>query len=174
MKRFLSLLATGLVALSMQAQFLSTPIEIWPNKVPDSLKPKAKHVWDTNAPDHIVEVTSPAIEVFHPKADNSNHQAIVVCPGGAYGILAYIHEGQEIAQWLTSLALGSPSGCFPRHSYGPQLWFPESWHHRILCGRQSFLSRCNPLGRNLLRPHRQDRSAEPASRLCYAYLSCIP
>ena len=52
MKRFLSLLATGLVALSMQAQFLSTPIEIWPNKVPDSLKPKAKHVWDTKAPDH--------------------------------------------------------------------------------------------------------------------------
>ena len=103
MKRFLSLLATGLVALSMQAQFLSTPIEIWPNKVTDSLKPKAKHVWDTKAPDHIVEVTSPAIEVFHPKADNSNHQAIVVCPGGAYGILAYIHEGQEIAQWLTSL-----------------------------------------------------------------------
>jgi len=99
MKRILSLLATSAVALSLQAQYLSTPVEIWPDKVPDCEKPKANHVWGQ---DHIIEVTNPTLEVFLPEEGKSNHQAVVVCPGGGYAFLSYVHEGQEIAQWLAS------------------------------------------------------------------------
>jgi acetyl esterase/lipase len=42
--------------------------------------------------------------VYTPKAGVANlHTGIVVCPGGAYNILAIDLEGEEVAQWLCSL-----------------------------------------------------------------------
>ncbi|MCD8301758.1 MAG: alpha/beta hydrolase, partial [Prevotellaceae bacterium] len=35
-----------------------------------------------------------------PVSGTSNGKAVIVCPGGAYAMLAYQKEGQEIAQWL--------------------------------------------------------------------------
>ncbi len=36
---------------------------------------------------------------------------IVICPGGGYGILAYDHEGTQIAQWLNSIGVTGWSCC---------------------------------------------------------------
>ncbi len=102
MKRFLITLATGIVAMSMQAQlYKTTPTEIWPKKVPGETKAKAVPKL-TQDPEHWAEVTSPTLECFKPEASKKNNQAVVVCPGGAYNILAYPKEGQEIAEWLAS------------------------------------------------------------------------
>ena len=47
----------------------------------------------------IGDVSKPTIELF--KADTKTPAGfVVVCPGGGYGIVAYEHEGTEIAQWL--------------------------------------------------------------------------
>ncbi|MGB0768172.1 MAG: alpha/beta hydrolase, partial [Phycisphaeraceae bacterium] len=45
-------------------------------------------------------VHEPAIDVYHAKGEDRNGAAVVICPGGGYGILAYQHEGVEIARWL--------------------------------------------------------------------------
>ncbi len=99
MKRIFSLLAVSITALTMQAQYLNTPVEIWPEKVPDSEKPKAPVTVNPES-GHFTQVTSPTLEEFRPEGDNKLNQAIVVCPGGGYQILAYQHEGVQIAQWL--------------------------------------------------------------------------
>ena len=39
-----------------------------------------------------------------PKAQTAR-SAVVVCPGGGYGMLAMDHEGRQIAEWLNSLGL---------------------------------------------------------------------
>lgn len=103
MNKFLLTLATGLVVLTMQAQktYKSTPVEIWPGSIPGATTKKAPHVFQADN-EHIDEVTTPTLEVFKPDAKKTNNQAIVVCPGGAYRILAYVKEGQEIAQWLAA------------------------------------------------------------------------
>ena len=49
------------------------------------------------------EVSNPTLEAFTPDPAKSNGKAVVVCPGGGYVMLAYEKEGQEIAQWLSSL-----------------------------------------------------------------------
>jgi len=47
-------------------------------------------------------VQQPAIEVYLPSKQNATGQAIVICPGGGYGMLAYDWEGTDIAKWLNA------------------------------------------------------------------------
>ena len=81
-------------------QYKSVPTEIWPKKVPGTTAAKAQPKLDEKNAEHWVEVTSPTLETFKPSAEKKNGKAVVVCPGGGYNILAYVKEGQEIAQWL--------------------------------------------------------------------------
>ena len=98
--KYILALATGLVAMNMFAQMYKTsPVEIWPKNVPGEPKAKAAHRLNDN-PEQLAEVTNPTLECFRPAPEKNNGQAIVVCPGGAYAILSYVMEGQEIAEWL--------------------------------------------------------------------------
>ena len=47
-------------------------------------------------------VQTPDIAVYLPLRRNATGQAVVICPGGGYGILAYEWEGTEIAKWLNA------------------------------------------------------------------------
>ena len=49
----------------------------------------------------IRNVSKPTLEFFKAKSDNPT-VLVVVCPGGGYGVIAYGHEGTEIAEWLNS------------------------------------------------------------------------
>lgn len=85
-------------------QFINRSTEIWPGSLPDG-GDKKELVWKERPNDGrcFYEVTNPKLEAFVPEADKSNGKAVIVCPGGAYAMLAYEKEGQEIAQWLSSL-----------------------------------------------------------------------
>ncbi|HSI10440.1 MAG TPA: alpha/beta hydrolase [Chthoniobacter sp.] len=50
-------------------------------------------------------VSKPTITVYAPPADKANGTAVVVCPGGGYGILALDLEGTEICEWLNSIGV---------------------------------------------------------------------
>jgi acetyl esterase/lipase len=81
-------------------------IYLWPGKVPGEPKEKQPPVMDKPQNDNVVriaEVTNPAIEVFLADPAKNNKSAVIVCPGGAYRILAYDKEGTEIAGWLNKL-----------------------------------------------------------------------
>lgn len=52
-------------------------------------------------------VAIPAIEVRLPSRGNATGQAVVVCPGGGYGGLAYDWEGTDIAGWLNSRGIAA-------------------------------------------------------------------
>lgn len=52
-------------------------------------------------------VETPAIEVRLPARGNATGQAVVVCPGGGYGGLAYDWEGTDIAGWLNSRGIAA-------------------------------------------------------------------
>ena len=45
--------------------------------------------------DHI---TKPTLTVFEPAAKKRNGTAVIICPGGGYGIIAAGHEGADVAK----------------------------------------------------------------------------
>lgn len=47
----------------------------------------------------ITKVAQPELAVYFPEEATANHMAIMICPGGGYGILAIEHEGHAIARW---------------------------------------------------------------------------
>jgi acetyl esterase/lipase len=53
----------------------------------------------------VSNVFKPMLSVFQPAADKANGTCVVIFPGGGYSILAYNHEGTEIANWLNSLGV---------------------------------------------------------------------
>jgi acetyl esterase/lipase len=50
-------------------------------------------------------VTEPTLTVYQPDSEKATGTCVLIFPGGGYGILAYNHEGTEIAHWLNSLGI---------------------------------------------------------------------
>jgi len=103
--RYLIIIALILFSQEIYSQ-KNEIIKLWPGKVPGEAKEKMPPKMDTPRNDNVVryaEVTDPAIEVFLADPAKNNNGAVIVCPGGAYKILAYDKEGTEIAAWLNKL-----------------------------------------------------------------------
>ena len=53
----------------------------------------------------VSNVTVPSLAVFQPAPDKATGACVVIFPGGGYNILAYNHEGTEVAEWLNSFGV---------------------------------------------------------------------
>lgn len=89
-------------------------IALWPGKAPDEAKTlPAEGATGTEEGSvlRLRNVSRPTITVSRPKkvygnnGNKANGAAVIVCPGGGYGILAARKEGTEIIQWLNSLGV---------------------------------------------------------------------
>jgi len=83
------LLAVGLTVLAQQA-----PVEpLWPGAVPGALGSE--------------DADTPTLTIYRADPSKAVPTAVVVCPGGGYGMLAMDHEGRQIAQWLNGMGVTS-------------------------------------------------------------------
>lgn len=81
-------------------------IYVWENVIPNQNSEKKKPVkkFDKNCNiTKLLEVTNPIIEVFQPKKDINNGIGVLICPGGAYELLAIDLEEYEATLWLNKL-----------------------------------------------------------------------
>lgn len=64
--------------------------------------PQEIFLWPAGAPNAKgnSDLDRPSIRVYRPKPGTANGAAVVVCPGGGYGVLATDHEGHQIAKWF--------------------------------------------------------------------------
>lgn len=79
---------------------------LWPDKVPGEIESKHESVQTNNTTGDVTRLTNinnPSLTIFIPETPNDSKGAIIVSPGGGYGILAIDKEGYEIAEWLNSL-----------------------------------------------------------------------
>lgn len=53
----------------------------------------------------ISNVSVPTLTIYAPPKDKATGACVMVCPGGGYNILAYEHEGLEIAQYFNSIGV---------------------------------------------------------------------
>lgn len=84
--------------------FIDMPI--WPEaKAPFALsgdtQNKERHVDETDEIDRVTDVSRSTLSFF-PATGKGPRPAVLICPGGGYGILAWNHEGTDIAAWLNA------------------------------------------------------------------------
>jgi acetyl esterase/lipase len=78
-------------------------LKVWPDGVPGAIKNDtySEKVTESNGiPTRYEKVTDPSLTVFLPSAEKATGTAVLICPGGGYGALAFDHEGYAIARWL--------------------------------------------------------------------------
>lgn len=75
---------------------------LWPEGVPNSKKTNEKEKADTTNAVRISYVQNPSIDVYLPSRGSATGQAVIICPGGGYGILAYDKEGTDVAKWFNA------------------------------------------------------------------------
>ncbi|WP_296147720.1 alpha/beta hydrolase [uncultured Flavobacterium sp.] len=78
---------------------------LYENKIPNSKPTADKEKSVNNGILIISEVSVPTITVYQPKKQNKSKSAVIICPGGGYGILAAGHEGSDVAQALNKIGV---------------------------------------------------------------------
>ncbi len=81
-------------------------LPLWPLAAPGSdTQPDLEQESSTPPPRSIRivrNVTQPSLTAFLPAPALATGSAVIVCPGGAYHMLAIEHEGADVARWLTA------------------------------------------------------------------------
>ena len=111
------LIALCLVCLGPQSGPAAEPqavLSLWPGTAPGDKEPLGPERDETKPTDNLVggkrlirlgNVSRPTLSVYQPPADRRTGTAVVVCPGGAYQILALDLEGTEVCDWLNSIGV---------------------------------------------------------------------
>ena len=79
---------------------------LWPNGAPGALGAEP--------------IDKPKITLYRA-GTNANGAAVVVCPGGGYGVVAADHEGRQVAEWLNSFGV---SAFVLQYRLGPRYHHP--------------------------------------------------
>lgn len=76
-------------------------MDLYSDEVPGEPAPGAAIVDESvGEGGRIANVHVPTLTVYRPDPALANGAAVVICPGGAYRILASEHEGVQVARWL--------------------------------------------------------------------------
>ena len=83
-------------------------IPLWPDGPPTKLEGVGPEVEFTGPPGlaagtrMLRNVSEPTLTVFRPQPAKANGIGVIVCPGGGWRILAWQHEGIDVANWLAA------------------------------------------------------------------------
>ncbi len=107
------LVALG-VGISAGSAEPSKVLPLWPGMPPGDKSGLGEEKDITKSTDGLIagrpvirlgNVSTPTISIFRPPADKDTGAAVLVCPGGAYYILAMDLEGTEVCEWLNSIGV---------------------------------------------------------------------
>lgn len=75
-------------------------LPLYEGEIPNAKKSKLKEESTVSDVNRISKVIEPGIEVYLPSKAYNTGKAVLICPGGGYGILAWDKEGSDVAKWL--------------------------------------------------------------------------
>lgn len=83
-------------------------IKLYPEGVPNSkiaadYKERADTATDKKV--RVSKVSQPELLAFYPEKNKATGTAVVICPGGGYGILAISHEGYDVAKRFNDVGI---------------------------------------------------------------------
>src|SRR3954470_22348499 len=98
----------SLLLLSFLANTQEITLSLWPaGKVPNYKASGEKEKKDSTDIVRISLVQNPEIAIYLPSKKNATGQAVIICPGGGYGILAYNWEGTDPAKLFCSKGIAA-------------------------------------------------------------------
>ncbi|WP_046375208.1 alpha/beta hydrolase [Spirosoma radiotolerans] len=104
---FSMLLATVLPKLALAQEI----IKLWPDEaIPNAIvgtQITEKSETDANDILRISNVSVPTLTVYLPPKGKATGTAVMICPGGGYGILAASHEGSDVARWFNDMGVAA-------------------------------------------------------------------
>lgn len=104
---FSMLLATALPNLALAQEI----VKLWPDgAIPNAIagaQIAEKSETDANGILRISNVSVPTLTVYLPPKDKATGAAVMICPGGGYGILAASHEGSDVARWFNEMGVAA-------------------------------------------------------------------
>ncbi|WP_335645373.1 alpha/beta hydrolase [Pedobacter steynii] len=109
MKYLIALFMTSLISASnLIAQ---EPVLLYPGAIPGS-KPTPvdyKEIAEEGKDGilRVSKVSQPTLSVFLPAKEKANGTAVIICPGGGYGILAIGHEGYDVARKFNEIGVAA-------------------------------------------------------------------
>jgi acetyl esterase/lipase len=70
-------------------------IDLYPGVIPNS---KESNIKESEKSGMFSGVTKPTLEIYLPEKESSTGSAIIICPGGGYGVVVYQGEGVKTAK----------------------------------------------------------------------------
>jgi acetyl esterase/lipase len=109
-------MAVALGACTAAGAWASEPetVTVWPRKPPGETKelpPEANTTKPEDSPVggrpiiKLTNVSTPTLSIYRPAMELDTGAAVIICPGGGHHILAFDHEGTEVAEWLNTLGV---------------------------------------------------------------------
>jgi acetyl esterase/lipase len=89
-------------------------VRVWPDKPPGENKelPPEEDVFQSDDPlvggrkiIKLTNVSDPTLTIYRPSKKTDTGASVIICPGGGHYILAFDHEGTEVAQWLNTIGV---------------------------------------------------------------------
>ncbi|MFO7670709.1 MAG: alpha/beta hydrolase [Bacteroidales bacterium] len=105
MKTILIALLFAFMVTASMAQ--NSILPLWEGDPPNYRETGEVTIWDTADIVRVRNVQKPDIALFLPAKKNATGEAVIICPGGGYNILAYDWEGTDIARWLNSKGIAA-------------------------------------------------------------------
>lgn len=106
MKKLLLFALSATIYQFIAAQDIT--LKLWPaGKMPNYKPSTEKEKWDSTDIVRISKVQDPDIAIYLPSKKTATGQAVVICPGGSYTILAYNWEGSDPARWLAAKGIAA-------------------------------------------------------------------
>ena len=90
--------------MTQAKSFLEMPL--WPSgqapfAIPEDAENRERIQDDADEIERVTDVSQPTLS-FYPATGKGPRPAVLICPGGGYHILAWNHEGKDIAAWLNA------------------------------------------------------------------------
>ena len=95
---FVFVIFTMLAQQNANAQSIN--VKIWPEKIPGAKN--GQNYWPKPSEEErcITKISSPEMEVILPSEEKANGTAVLIFPGGGYGVVCLHHEGYDLARWF--------------------------------------------------------------------------
>lgn len=77
-----------------------TVIPLYGNKIPNEIAGPDEEKQSNDGIVRIANISRPTLAIYLPAKEKATGAAVVICPGGGYGINAYKHEGTDVATAL--------------------------------------------------------------------------
>lgn len=84
-------------------------IQLYQGEIPGAKPTPSSYVENTetraNGTLSITKVSAPTLTVFEAPKNIANGTAVIICPGGGYGALAFSHEGIDVAKRFNAIGI---------------------------------------------------------------------